>query len=187
MKKPNFIEGVIVAMFASVSGAGVYAAFAGVFGVAISARLTLSLLCSAYLVYLLWRSPKSTGRMTAVLFWSVMLFGSWLTEPPFIVYLLTHLASLWLVRAFAFYRSILSALADLALTGLSLTVSLWAYLNTHNVLMALWSLFLVQALFCLIPRYWQGKDKSGFKRHDDRFMHAHRNAELALRKLSAIQ
>lgn len=186
MTKPNFFEGVIVAVLTSVSGAAMYTVLTSVFGVAISARLTLLLLCSSYLIYLLWRSPKSTGRMTAVLFWGVMLFGSWLIDPPFIVYLFIHLASLWLVRAFAFYRSIASALADLALSGLSLAVSLWAYLNTHSVLLALWSLFLVQALFCLIPRQWQHKDMPDAMHYNDRFMQAHRNAEVALRKVSAI-
>lgn len=183
MKQPTFVEGCIIAALASVSGAASFSILSTLLGAAMSARLTVTLLCSGYLLYLLWRAPQTTGRMTLLLLWGVVLLGCWLINPPFMIYLVIHLATLWLVRAFTYYRSIFSAGADLLLSGLSLVVALWAYLTSHSVLLALWCLFLVQALFVFIPRDWRLKPKPIAIDANDRFMRAHRHAESALRKL----
>ncbi len=186
MKTPGFSEGVLVAAVASVSGAALYTAFILLFSIGMGARLAVTFIFSAYLVYLLWRSPNKTGRMTALFFWGATLLATWFLDPPFPWYLAIHLGAIWLIRALVFYKNIISVFADLALTALSLVATMWAYLNTHSILLALWSLFLVQALFTVIPHQWPRKTKSTIVNKNDRFMQAHRNAEAALRKLSTL-
>lgn len=184
MKRPGFYEGVLVAALASLAGTALYGVMTMLFSVAFSARAVVALLGSAYLVYLLWRSPKASGRMTAVLIWAASLFAAWLLDPPFVVFLLSLLAVLWLIRCLAYYRSVISSLVDLGLTGLAVVAGLWAFLTSGSLLLALWSLFLVQALFCLIPAQWCLAKSPKTTDQDDPFMRAHRNAEAALRKLS---
>ena len=186
MKTPGFYEGVLVAAVASVAGTALYTAFMLLFNIGVGARLAVTFICSAYLAYLLWRSPAKTGRMTALVFWSATLLSTWLFDSSFILYLTMHLGAIWLIRALVFYKSVLMVLVDLALTALSLVTAVWAYLNTHSVLLALWCLFLVQGLFAVIPRQWPCKPGTANTIDNDRFMRAHRNAEAALRKSSTL-
>ncbi len=188
MKRPGFYEGVLVAVVASVAGAALYGVMATFFNIAFSARAMLALIGSAYLVYLLARSPKKRGRMTAVLCWALSLFGVWLLDPPFVGVVILLAAVLWLIRSLLYYRSVISSLVDLGLSGFGLVAGLWAFLNSGSLLLALWTLFLVQALFALIPVQWsvQGRHANTPANADraDPFMRAHRNAEAALGKLS---
>ena len=184
MKRPGFYEGVLVAVIASVAGVVLYDILTMFFGIAFSARAMAAVVGTAYLVYLLWRSTKKSGRISAVLFWAVSLFGLWLFDPSFVVYLILLMAVLWLIRSFAYYRSILSALADFGLSGLGFMAGLWAYLASGSLLLALWTLFLVQALFALIPMQWSRSHQANQSHQDDTFLRAHRNAEAALRKLT---
>ncbi len=184
MKRPGFYEGVLVAVIASVAGVVLYGAMAMLFSIAFSVRALAAMIGSAYLVYLLWRSPKKSGRMAAMLFWGLSLFGVWLLDPPFVVYLILLVASLWLIRSLAYYRSVISALVDLGLSSFGVVAGLWAFLNSGSLLLALWTLFLVQALFVLIPERWSHSNQCKTPTRDDLFMRAHRNAEAALRKLS---
>ncbi len=184
MKRPGFYEGVLVAVIVSVAGAALYGAMTMLFSIAFSARALAAMIGSAYLVYLLWRSPKKSGRMTAMLFWVLSLFGAWLLDPSFVVYLMLLVAALWLIRSLAYYGSVVSTLMDLGLSGFGMVAGLWAFLNSGSLLLALWTLFLVQALFALIPERWSRSNQCKNLNCDDPFMRAHRNAEAALRKLS---
>ncbi|MFC1748387.1 hypothetical protein ACFL2V_06225 [Pseudomonadota bacterium] len=186
IKNPSFVEGVAVAVVASLFGAVLYTAFILMFSVGFGARLTVAFVFSAYLVYLLWRSPKKTGRMTALFFWGVTLLATWFIHPPFIIYVMVHMGAVWLIRSLAFYKSIAPALFDLLLVMLSLAASVWAYLNTHSVLLALWTLFLVQALFAVVPCRLKAETKRDSNFQNDRFMQAYQNAEAALRKFSSL-
>ena len=71
----------------------------------------------------------------------------------------------------------------LALLGLSAGV--WAATQTGSLALAAWSLFLVQALFGLIPSGLAraAPDLLGGAQSDDTFERAHRGAEAALRRI----
>lgn len=184
MKRPGFFEGAVVAASASIAGAILYSVFILIFNMATSARLTVTMVCSAYLVYLLWRSPRVTGRITALLAWATTLFITWLINPTFVTYLLIHVTMLCLIRANLFYNGTLSVVIDLALGGVAVITAIGAYLNTTSVLVSLWSLFLVLALFSFIPTHWRVTTKTNGHNACDPFLHAQQNAAAALRKLS---
>lgn len=186
IKHPSFVEGVGVAVVASILGAVLYSVFVLIFSIGIGARLMVAFVFTAYIVYLLWRSPTKRGRMTALLLWGATLFITWFIYPSFIVYLIVHMGAVWLIRSLAFYKSITPALLDSLLVMLSLAVTVWAYLSSHSVLLSLWSLFLVQALFSFLPMQLGRKDESMVGHHDEQFMQAYQNAETAVRKLSSL-
>ncbi|MEA3290863.1 MAG: hypothetical protein U9Q71_00905 [Pseudomonadota bacterium] len=142
-----------------------------------------------YLLYLLSRSRERVGRVTVLAAWGVAAGVIWFLAPSPALYLLLHIGLIWLVRSLYFYSSVLSVLADLGLNGLSLAMAVWAALQSGSVFLSLWSFFLVQALFVAIPP--RLGPKAGERRperdEEDRFQHAHRAAETALRKISSIR
>ena len=189
MKQPTFLEGVGVALALSVAGSVLYTAMETVFPGIPVLRLLIVGIGLAYVVYLLSRSPERVGRVTAAAAWLMIAGVLWFTHPPLLLYVSLHLGTLWLIRSLYFYSSALSALADLGLNGLGLAAGIWAITRTGSVLLGIWCFFLVQALFVVIPKSIQRKPGATQASHEseDRFQHAYRVAETAVRKLSSNQ
>ena len=187
MKKPTFFEGVGVALAASLTGSVLYSALAPAFTSGGVLRLLIPGLGLGYVIYLLRRTEERSGRITTLAGWLLMAMAAWLTAPPLTLYLLIHLALIWLIRALYFYSSPLSSLADLGLGGLAFASAVWAMTHTGSLFLALWCFFLVQALFVAIPPGMNRPASDHTPDQEDRFQHAHRAAEAALRKRSSIQ
>jgi hypothetical protein len=184
MTRPTFFEGVAVALAASLSGSILYSAlvWAGAGGQAL--RLVIAGLGVAYCGYLLRRSRRRVGRITTAAAWLAAAGALWLLDPPATLYVLGHVALLWLVRSLYFHDGMLAALADLGLLGLGLAAAVWATTESGSLFLSLWSFFLVQALFSAIPaagRPDAAPDAAG----EEPFERAHRAAEAALRRLSS--
>ena len=187
MKQPTFLEGVSVAIAASLAGSMLYTALNTVFPGIPVLRLLIAGMGLAYVVYLLSRSPERIGRVTATAAWVVVAAVLWFTATPLLLYVFGHLCAIWLIRSLYFYSSALSALTDLGLNGLSLAAAIWALTRTGSVFLGIWCFFLVQALFVIIPKRINRKPGAvqASHEHEDRFQHAHRVAEAAVRKLSS--
>jgi hypothetical protein len=189
MKRPDFLEGVVVALIASITGGVLYTAGLVFFPGGGILRLLIAVLGLGYLLYLLRRSPERVGRITVPAAWLGMAALTWFSAAPLAIYVLVHLGAVWLIRSLYFYSSVLSALADLCLSGFSLAAAIWALLQTGSVFASLWCFFLVQALFVTIPVTLPRRPGSQPQPPDgeDRFQHARRVAESAVRKLSSTQ
>lgn len=186
MKQPTFLEGVSVALALSLAGSILYTAMDTVHPGGPVLRLLIAGMGLAYVVYLLNRSPERVGRISAAAAWLLVAGLLWFTEPPLLLYMCMHLGAIWLVRSLYFYSSALSALADMGLNGLGLAASIWAVTRTGSVFLGIWCFFLVQALFVAIPERISrntGATAAG-QGSEDRFLHAYRVAEAAVRKLS---
>lgn len=186
-KQPTFFEGTGLALVVSIIGAVGFFSLSTLFGSAGIFRLIISGLCFIYVVYLLGRSRERTGRVTVISAWLLIAAVNWLFVSSFLLYIIIHLAMIWLIRSLYFYNSVLSSLADLTLTSFSLAASIWAWSMSNSLLLSFWCFFLIQALFTLIPE----KIKSPQNRSsvnletNDPFESAHRTAEVALRKLTS--
>jgi hypothetical protein len=189
MKSPTFLEGVLVALTASLAGSALYAVLAPSFGSTAMLRLLVAGIGLGYLLYLLRRGRERVGRITVVAIWSLAALVLWLLHPPFSLYLMVHIGLIWLVRSLYFYASVLSALTDLALSGVALATAVWAATHTGSLLLSVWCFFLLQALFVAIPHEpgAKGARQRSAAALDDRFQQAHRAAEAAIHKLSSIQ
>lgn len=188
MKQPTFFEGVALALAASLLGSALYNVLSSVFPAGAVLRLLVAGISLAYVFYLLSRSRERVGRVTVIACWTLVAGVLWFIAPPLMLYGLMHLGLIWLIRSLYFYSSILLALADLTLNGLSLASAVWAARQTGSVFLSLWCFFLVQALFVAIPtRLSRGNRETPAGAVDrDRFQRAHRAAEAAVRKLSSI-
>jgi len=186
MKSPTFFEGVAFALAVSVVGSLLISIFSTAFPLSTVLRLLIAGIGFAYVVYLLSRSSERTGRVTAIAVWSVAAISIWVFSPSFVIYVVLHLMLIWLVRSLYFYSSVLSALTDMGLSGLSLITAVWAVSWTSSLFLGLWCFFLIQALFVFIPSSWKGRPFTTMNATtgENPFDLAHRAAEAAVRKLS---
>lgn len=185
MKRPTFLEGVGVALAASIAGSVAYTALSAVAGGGLL-RPVVTGLAFAYVVYLLARAPQRVGRVTALAAWCMAAAGLWLAAPPLALYLLLHVGLTWLVRSLFFHSGVFAALVDLALGVAALAAGVWAVVHTGSVLLGVWCFFLVQAAFVAIPPSLAPQRRASEPARNDGFERAHRAAEAALRRLSII-
>jgi len=188
MKRPTFLEGVGVAIAASIAGGVLFSAFGLVFAGSVASRLLIAGIGLAYVIYLLSRSDERVGRVAVLSLWLAMAGAVWLLSPSLPIYLLLHVGMLWVIRSLYFYSSVLSSLADLSVNGLSVAAAFWAAVQTGSVFMSIWCFFLTQALFAFIPAVIDPRKSSNTNSivDEDRFEQAHREAEAALRKFSSL-
>jgi len=187
MRRPGFLQGVIVAFVLAFAASATIAALIPFLGTGAVLRMLIPALALLYLVYLLGRGPERVGRISALTLWACIAVATWWASPSLPLYLLVHVVAIWLLRSLYFYSGVLPALADLGLSALSVIVMVWAASRTGSVFLATWCFFLVQALFVVIP---QALKRSGGTLADktgpgDRFERARRLADQALRQLAS--
>jgi hypothetical protein len=186
-RMPGFLEGVAVAAAASIATGAATALLAPLFGRADAMALALAGIGVGYGLYLAWRSPASGGRLLLPLALAAVTLLGLLFAPRWV--LPAQLALLWLGRALLFPCGPLAALTDLGLVLLGLGGALWAIAATGSTAAAVWSFFLVQALFPALaagvrrlrpPRSAAGDAPDT----DPRFEQAARSAATSLRRLT---
>ena len=185
MKRPSFFHGVIVAAILAVFASAVVATLTPFVGFGSVIRLVIPALTLAYLLFLFSRSKERVGRVTTLSLWSALAAVSWWVAPPLPLYLLIHVAAVWLVRSLYFYSGVMPALMDLGLNALSISATVWAITRSGSVFLATWCFFLVQALFVAIPPAVRGKTKPERNTavETENFERARRHADQALRQL----
>ena len=185
MKRPSFFQGVIVAAVLGFFASAVVATLAPFVGLGTVLRLVIPALGLTYLLYLLSRSKERVGRVTTLSLWSALAAVTWWLAPPLPLYLLVHVAAIWLVRSMYFYSGVMPALMDLGLSTLSISATVWAISRSGSVFLATWCFFLVQALFVVIPPAVKRRHNAQQNASVDseRFEHARRQADQALRQL----
>ena len=188
MKRPGFSEGVIVALVAALLGSMLFTVLPAVVGLDITLRLVVAVLGLSYVLYLLKRSSEPTGRVVTLALWLLLSGTAWFVVADPLIYLALHLGLIWLVRTLYHQPGPLAALLDLGLNLLALIAGVWAFMHASSVFLGIWSFFLVQALFVAIPAAdgRRAQTNGDAQTQPDRFQQAHRSAETALRKLSAI-
>lgn len=184
-KRPGFLHGVIVAAVFGFFASAVVATLTPFLGFDSVIRLVIPALGLAYLLYLMRRSEERLGWVTALSLWSALTAITWWVAPAFPLYLLIHVAAVWLVRSLYFYSGVMPALIDLGLNALSISAAVWAISRSGSVFLATWCFFLVQALFVAIPPTMQGKKKPqrNTTADSEHFERARRQADAALRQL----
>lgn len=185
MKQPTFLNGIVVAVVLAFAASVVVATLTPFMGLGAIIRLLLPGLALAYLLYLLSRSGERIGRITTLSLWSILAAVTWWLAPPLPLYLLIHVAAIWLLRSLYFYAGVFPALLDLGLGALSISATVWAITRSGSVFLATWCFFLVQALFVAIPPAVGRPRRAGSNTAADNvaFEQAKRHADAALRQL----
>lgn len=187
MKRPTFLEGVVVALVAALLGSMAITVAPAIIGLDMTLRTVIAGLSLAYVLYLLRRSDDATGRIVTVSIWLLVSTTCWALISDPLLYLAVHIGQVWLVRALYHQPGPLAALADLGLNLLALAAGIWAFAHADSPFLGIWTFFLVQALFVAIPAADSRRTGTDEAAQSDRFQQAHRSAEAALRKLSTLQ
>ena len=189
MKRPTFMEGVAVALVASFSATVLYHTLIIILPGVWALHLLTAAISLGYIVYLLARSPSRIGRVSTLVLWAFTTLATLSLEPSLVIHLLIQLGAVWLIRSLYFYSSLFPALTDLGLSGFGLSAALWAAEQSGSIFLSVWCLFLVQALFAAIPTNFHRRATPvpPQSEADERFEHAHRCAENALRRLSILR
>jgi len=182
MKRPSFWHGVAVALVLSIVGALAFPLIKLLLGHGLALRGLIAGLGFAYLLVLLHESQVAVGRIVTVVVWLVLTACLFLFDPTLWVWLLVQVGLIWLVRCLNLHGSLHAALADAGLNGLAVAAGLSTALHTHSVFLTLWTFFLIQALYALIPKL-RGSSAQP-ETHAEGFEQAYRTAEAALRRLS---
>jgi len=187
VNRPGLMAGVGVALAAGVVAALLFPLLTTLMSPITALRLLIAGLSGGYLLYLMSCSHQKLGRMTVIAGWALVSLASWVLAPSLLGYAAIHLVMIWLIRSLYFYNSLLSALADLGLTGLALAAAIWAWFSAGSLFLVFWCLFLGQALFVAIPANFSANRKttssSPYRSEEDPFEKAHGVAEQALRKI----
>ena len=185
MKKATFMEGVGIALIASIAVASLFTVMSSMFIGGSLFMFLVSGLSLVYILYLLLRSKERVGRVTVIITWSAITLFSLVFVSSAILFVGIQLLMIWLMRSLYFYNSVFSALIDLFMTVMSMVVAMWALTVTGSLFLTFWSFFLVQALFVYIPKNFIGKEKSESSQviEGDKFEYAHHAAEVAVGKL----
>jgi len=151
IKSPGIIKGIIVAFVISLMAGVASLVLSGFIYQTTLFNLVLYAATLAYLIYLLKNSSARIGRVVVISGWAVTSLVCWLFEVPLFEQVLIQAGGIWLVRSLYFHASLFAALFDLGLVSIGLAASAWAMVNTGSLATAVWSFFLIQALFCWIP------------------------------------
>ena len=182
MSRPGFGEGVLVALTAAVLASVFLASLSWWLPPGEVAQGLCIGLGFGYGLYLIARGRERAGRVLIPVLWlalsllvSLLPAGLWLQVA-------TQLGLVWLARSLYHQAHPLAALLDLGLLLLGCVAAVWALERTGSPFLAVWTLFLIQALFARIP-FWTDPRSQATHRTDP-FSTAERAAERALSRLA---
>lgn len=158
------------------------------------AVIGLYLMGFAYLCYTLHLSPRSTGRVALLAAWLVGVFALSLLDAAWTTVLLFNIAHLWVARCWCHLDTVLQALSDVVLWVGALGLASIALLHSGSYPLAIWTFFLVQALWPWLAKQAGGwtlnstdssktNQPSDNNQQQNAFNDAKNNAETALRRL----
>ena len=197
MSRPNLSEGILVAIIISLVVTVILTVMSAFFPTRWLLQFMIAGVSFSYVVYLLVRSTEKVGKLTVIVAWASVSIFTWLFSPSIIVTLFVHVGLIWLVRALYFYTSLLVALLDLGLILFAMAAGIWVLSYTNSLFLGVWSFFLLQSLFVLLP---EDLSKSNSRKktmvfgvrtnttedsRKDPFELAHQTAQAALRQLAA--
>ena len=188
MHRPTLLEGVLVALVLSLSVSPLVVFVQLALGSLLAWKMAVMVMAYTYICYLLARSGRKSGRMTLGLLVLTVLLASLLFNLRFATLLLLCVTLTWGMRSFAYSRSLVSAVLQGGVCVLGCGAALMVYGHSGSLALAIWSFFLVQAAFVLIPAQFMrraarptGETLSGTL---DGFGRAYHAAEQALERLT---
>jgi len=187
MQRPTLLEGILVALTASLVAGPLVFGLRLVLGVSMAWKAGIVILAYAYIVYLLAQSSRTAGRTTFAVLSLLVLLASLMFEVRWPAMALIAVALIWGLRAYAYSQSFVVTLLHGGLCLLGLSAALWAYAHSSSIALASWSFFLMQAAFVLVPprlaRRTLAAGGIAGAQEVDGFVLAHQAAQKALGRL----
>ncbi|MGB0132822.1 hypothetical protein [Dokdonella sp.] len=184
MNRPGFWREVGIALALSIGGGLAWSALSWIMSPAAALRWVIAAVGIVYAVLQLRGLHARAGRMVVVGAWLLLGIALFALNPPLHEWLLAQAAAIWVLRCWSCWKSFFTAVADGVLGLFAVAASVIVIHTTHSVFLALWSFFLVQALFVFIPDSLRTAPRTSTADNEDRFDRARRSAEAALQRLA---
>lgn len=181
MNKPSFLEGVVVAAAASLGGSVLFTALATLTSPGEALAFAITAVGLGYQGYLFSRAESRRGRLLTIVLWLSISVGALALGASAREFVLVQAGLIWLSRSLLLDRGIPALVLDGLLVAFGLAAALWAEFGSGSLLLALWSFFLVQALFPNISQ----RPNATPKMEKDPFDKSEAAAQAALRRLGA--
>jgi len=185
MNRPTLARGIVGAALLALTGGALYGALTLYFPPAAGLRVTVGLVAAAYVLQVVAFADARGGRIVVTLCWLACAVLLAVTAPPPALFVVAHAGLLWLVRALCCHDGPLAALSDLLLTTLALAAAIACARHTGSVVLGLWTLFLVQAFFVVIPQRAQLQTAGSVDPALAPLARARAQAQAALRRVHA--
>lgn len=151
MQRPTLLEGVFVALVLSLLAGPMVALLYSLVGSLLAWKTALVVIAYTYMCYLLVQGGRRSGRVTLGLLALAVLLAGMAFDLRLTSLLLLCVALIWGIRSVAYSRSLVSALLQGGVCVLGCGAVLMVYGHSGSFAWAIWSFFLVQAAFVLIP------------------------------------
>jgi hypothetical protein len=188
MRRPTLLEGVLVALVLSLSVSPLVVFVQLALGSLLAWKMVVMVIAYTYICYLLARSGRKNGRMTLGLLALTVLLASLVFNLRFATLLLLCVTLMWGMRSFAYSRSLVSVVFQGGLCVLGCGAALMVYGHSGSLALAIWSFFLIQAAFVLIPAQFMRRAATPtgetLRGAPDDFRRAYHAAEQALERLT---
>lgn len=152
MNRHTLARGIVVAALLAAMGGALYGVLTLYFPPDAVLRVVVGIVAGTYVLHVIAYAEVRGGRIVVALSWLIGAMLLAVTAPPFTLFVVTHAALLWLVRALCCHEGPLAALLDFLLTTLALAAAVASARHSGSVALGLWTLFLVQAFFVGIPQ-----------------------------------
>jgi hypothetical protein len=186
MQRPTVLEGILVALAASLLISPLIFMLRLALGAALGWKTAIVVLAYGYIVYLLARRGHSAGRLTLALLSLLVLAAGLLLELRWSSLLLVAVGLIWGVRACVYSHSLVVAGLHGGLCLLGLGAALWAYTHSGSAALASWSFFLLQAAGVFVPLRLTSQataaEGTAGEQQVDRFTLAYQAAQKAFRR-----
>lgn len=188
MKHPTLLAGVFVALVLSLLAVPLVALLHSLVGSLLAWKAVVVVMAYTYICYLLVQRGRTSGRVTLGLLACAVLLAGVALDLRLTSMLLLGVALIWGVRSFAYSRSLVSAVLQGGVCALGCGAALMVYGHSGSFALAIWSFFLVQAAFVLIPARLTRRPAADIGEAlggaPDGFGRAHHAAEQALDRLA---
>ena len=188
MKHPTLLEGVFVALALSLLAAPSVAVLHSLVGSLLAWKAVVVVIAYTYICYLLVQRGRTSGRVTLGLLALAGLLAGVALDLRLTSMLLLGVALIWGIRSCAYSRSLVAAVLQGGVCVLGCGAALMVYGHGGSFALAIWSFFLVQAAFVLIPARLTRRPAADLREEvrssPDGFGRAHHAAEQALDRLA---
>src|SRR5215813_10345425 len=151
MKRPTLLEGVLMALVLSLLAAPIVVLLHSLVGSLLAWKVVVVVMAYTYMCYLLVQRGRMSGRLTLGLLVLTILLAGVALDLRLTSMLLLCAVLIWGIRSFAYSRSLVSAVLQGGVCVLGSGAALMVYGHSGSFALAIWSFFLVQAAFVLIP------------------------------------
>ena len=188
MQHPTLLEGVLVALVLSLLAAPIVVLLHSLVGSLLAWKAVVVVMAYTYMCYLLVQRGRMSGRMTLGLLALAVLLAGVALDLRLTSMLLLCVALIWGIRSFAYSRSLVSVVLQGGVCVLGCGAALMVHGHSGSFALAIWSFFLAQAAFVLIPARLTRRPAADLGEEvgssPDGFGRAHHAAEQALDRLA---